>query len=116
MYRSLVIATALMPFATFAAEDLSAGCHCGGSSAYVAPSTSVVRAPVAPPTAPMAGQTQQYRTVEPQVMPPAAPARGYTYRNYSVQPQQSFRRSPQGTRPQDEVINRKLHPGTYSFR
>jgi hypothetical protein len=113
MFRALIFATSLVPFVSGSAD---AQCRCGTSSGYTysAPVTGTM---VAPPVAPMAGTTMQYRSVEPtRVMPPAAPTSGYTYRSYSVQPRYSTTPRYSTPRPQDDLILRKQHPGTYSFR
>ena len=111
MYRALILATSLVPFVTGSAD---AQCRCGTSSgySYSVPSTGTV---VSPPSAPTAGMTMQYRSVEPmRVMPPSAPARGYTYRSYSVQPRYSMSTRP--NRQPADLIQKKHHPGTYTFR
>jgi hypothetical protein len=104
------------------AYSYSNPCYCRPVSP-AAPSMTPVPAAPAPPTT---GETHQSASVEPQpeAAPPAAPSTGSTYRSYSYQPAPVYSYQPsisgrasslRDNRPQDEVINRKLHPGTYKF-
>jgi hypothetical protein len=91
MFRSLLIAAATLPWSLLTAGTADAGCSCGGGASAAAG-------------------------------PPSAPAGGYTYRSYSVQPQvfAPSRSMYWSSRPgmmssQNQIINRRLRPGTYSF-
>lgn len=119
MFRALILVTALLPFTVLSANEAQARCccyqrcHCCNSCA--APSVSM-NAPTtadqtSPPSAPIAGQTQQFQSVQPESTTPANT--GTVYRTYSVQPSRST--NYRNDRPQDAIINRHLHPGTYRY-
>ncbi len=120
MYRALIITTALLPFTLFAANEAQARCccyqHCHCCSSCAAPAVSMNEPTTAdqtsPPSAPIAGQTQQYQSVQPDSNPPSAT--GTVYRSYTVQPRRSTS-SYHNDRPQDAIVNRHLHPGTYRY-
>lgn len=89
MFRTLFLAAAMLTGSLWAAGAAEAGCSCGGGTAAAGP--------------------------------PSAPAAGYTYRSYSVQPQVfvpsrgMYWSSRPGMSSQNQIINRRLRPGTYSF-
>lgn len=91
MLRTLLIAAATLSWSLVTAGTADAGCSCGGGA-------SAAGGPPSPPTV------------------------GYTYRSYSVQPQvfapsrSMYWSSRPGMSPsQNQIINRRLRPGTYSF-
>jgi hypothetical protein len=80
----------------------------------------------APPPPPTNGVTDRSASIEPMAAaaPPAAPSTGYTYRSYSYQPATTYYQSApyyrsyssaSADRPQDQIINRRLHAGRYTF-
>lgn len=115
MSHRLILSAAVALVVSLSAGPLVAGCYRYGGGYRSGGGYYYYRAPVA-------AQTVTPGTT---VMPPAAPGAGTTTRSYSVEPAPryysyspapSYRAAPsRSDRPQDAIINRKLHPGTFKF-